>query len=112
MKKTHVSVAGSSDDAAAADSVATASLAEHGATMNKYSGGGMQGFVLDLPEGMDEQEAILKLANSSDVMRVVPDTWVGIAAAAGACACGEHRRHNHQQQQQQQLQVMACSCLW
>eukprot|EP00878_Enallax_costatus_P028896 GHUV01031253.1.p1 GENE.GHUV01031253.1~~GHUV01031253.1.p1 ORF type:complete len:402 (+),score=82.70 GHUV01031253.1:387-1592(+) len=59
-----------------------ASLAEVGATSdNKFSGGEVQGFILDVPEGVDEEEAVQKLSSHADVMRVVPDTWVGIAAA-------------------------------
>eukprot|EP00878_Enallax_costatus_P044513 GHUV01053166.1.p1 GENE.GHUV01053166.1~~GHUV01053166.1.p1 ORF type:complete len:187 (+),score=37.31 GHUV01053166.1:164-724(+) len=64
--------------------VMPASLAEVGATSdNKFSGGEVQGFILDVPEGVDEEEAVQKLSSHADVMRVVPDTWVGIAAATG-----------------------------
>jgi len=43
----------------------------------------MKGFVLDLPDQVDEDEVVNKLVAQQDVMRVVPDTWVGIAAATG-----------------------------
>lgn len=95
MKKTHVSItptaAIASSGSGANGKVSTASLAEGGAALhNTYSGGGINGFVLELPDGLDEQEAVLKLTNHSDVMKVVPDTWVGIAAAAGAETLGRH----------------------
>jgi len=43
----------------------------------------MTGFVLDLPDTLDEQDAISKLNADDEVVKVVPDTWVGIAGAAG-----------------------------
>jgi hypothetical protein len=71
--------AGSSSDA-----VATASLAAVGAMpQTNFSGGGLQGFVLDIPADVDEADAVSKLSAHQDVMRVVPDTWVGIAVASG-----------------------------
>jgi hypothetical protein len=48
-----------------------------------FSGGGLQGFVLDIPADVDEADAVSKLSAHQDVMRVVPDTWVGIAVATG-----------------------------
>lgn len=69
--------AGSSSDA-----VAPASLAAAGATpQTNFSGGGLQGFVLDIPADVDEADVVAQLSAHQDVMRVVPDTWVGIAAA-------------------------------
>jgi hypothetical protein len=65
--------------------VSAASLAAAGAApSSKYEGGGLQGFVLDLPANVDEAAAVKQLAARSDVLRVVPDTWVGIAVAASA----------------------------
>ncbi|KAF8068246.1 aprE [Scenedesmus sp. PABB004] len=59
-----------------------ASLADAGASAaQSFSGGGVQGFVLDLPANVDEAAAVAELAAHSSVLRVVPDTWVGIAAA-------------------------------
>jgi hypothetical protein len=74
-----VAAGGSSTDA-----VATASLAAVGATLQtNFSGGGLQGFVLDIPADVDEADVVSKLSAHHDVMRVVPDTWVGIAVATG-----------------------------
>jgi ABC-type amino acid transport substrate-binding protein len=81
--------------------VAVASLAAVGAKpRNTYSGGGMKGFVLDLPNQVDEDEVVNKLVAQQDVMRVVPDTWVGIAAATGVhflieqLLCMTHQHYN------------------
>lgn len=84
LKKTRVSLSAISTAAVNTSAVATASLAEKGAKLhNTYSGGGMTGFVLDLPDTLDEQDAISKLNADDEVVKVVPDTWVGIAGAAG-----------------------------
>lgn len=78
--------------------VTAASLAEVGATSDtKFSGGEVQGFILDVPEGVDEAEAVQKLSSHQDVMRVVPDTWVGIAAATGKVQ-QDQSQHNHKAQ--------------
>lgn len=64
--------------------MAPASLAAAGATpQTNFSGGGLQGFVLDIPADVDEADVVAQLSAHQDVMRVVPDTWVGIAAATG-----------------------------
>lgn len=78
------SAAGIQIASSAEPAIAVASLAAVGAKpRNTYSGGGMQGFVLDLPDQVNEDEVVNKLVAQQDVMRVVPDTWVGIAAATG-----------------------------
>lgn len=78
--------AGSSPDA-----VGPASLAAAGAAaQTSFSGGGLQGFVLDIPAEVDEADAVSQLAANKDVMRVVPDTWVGIAAATGELWAGRY----------------------
>lgn len=69
--------------------VMPASLAEVGATSDTtFDGGDVQGFILEVPAGVDEVEAVQKLSSHADVMRVVPDTWVGIAAATGGLLLG------------------------
>lgn len=55
----------------------------------------MRGFVLDLPDGVDEEDVIAKLAEHKYVEKVVPDTWVGIAGAAGKHGC-DHQKTEHQ----------------
>lgn len=75
------------------DAVAPASLSAVGASsQTNFSGGGLQGFVLDIPADVDEADAVSKLSAHKDVMRVVPDTWVGIAAAKGEPQQGAHHR--------------------
>lgn len=64
--------------------MSTASLVAKGAKLsNRYNSKHMTGFVLDLPDGVDEEDAIAKLNAHDEVVKVVPDTWVGIAGAAG-----------------------------
>jgi hypothetical protein len=88
LAKTKVKTAAA---AGANSSVAIASLMAKGAKLrNTYSSKHMSGFVLDLPEDVDEEAAISKLNEHDEVVRVVPDTWVGIAGATGeAAVCTE-----------------------
>lgn len=80
LSKTKVSIAAQS---AGNSSVSTASLAAKGAKLsNRYNSKHMTGFVLELPDGVDEEDAIAKLNAHDEVVKVVPDTWVGIAGAA------------------------------
>lgn len=95
LSKTHVSIASdasSSSDSgnSSSSSVQTASLFAKGAKLrNTYSSKSMSGFVLDLPDEVDEEDVVAKLNAHDDIVKVVPDTWVGIAGAAGAAVdCG------------------------
>lgn len=85
LSKTKVSIAAA--EGSANSSVGTASLSARGAKLrNRYNSKHMTGFVLDLPDDVDEEDAIAKLNAHDEVVKVVPDTWVGIAGAAGATA--------------------------
>lgn len=82
LSKTKVSIAAAGSGSNS--TVGTASLSAKGAKLrNTYDSKHMSGFVLDLPDGVDEEEVISKLNAHDDVVKVVPDTWVGIAGAAG-----------------------------
>jgi hypothetical protein len=50
--------------------------------------------VLDIPADVDEADAVSKLSAHQDVMRVVPDTWVGIAVASGEQQLHEAMLHS------------------
>lgn len=106
LAKTKVKTAAA---AGANSSVAIASLMAKGAKLrNTYSSKHMSGFVLDLPEDVDEEAAISKLNEHDDVVRVVPDTWVGIAGATGkeqAAFEGRSLRECHVLCQQKQKQL-------
>jgi multidrug efflux pump subunit AcrB len=98
LSKTKVSLAAA--DGSSKGSLHTASLSAKGAKLrNRYNSKHMTGFVLDLPDGVDEEEAVAQLNAHAEVEKVVPDTWVGIAGAAGG---------QQQQQQQQQLLLFCC----
>lgn len=89
LSKTKVSIAAAGGSGNS--SVSTASLVAKGAKLsNRYNSEHMTGFVLDLPDGVNEEDAIAKLNAHDEVVKVVPDTWVGIAGAAGGStdACG------------------------
>jgi hypothetical protein len=82
LSKTKVSIAAAGGGSNS--TVSTASLSAKGAKLrNTYDSKHMSGFVMDLPDGVDEEEVISKLNAHDDVVKVVPDTWVGIAGAAG-----------------------------
>jgi hypothetical protein len=101
LSKTKVSLA-AADGSSSTGSLHTASLSAKGAKLrNRYSSKHMTGFVLDLPDGVDEEDAVAQLNAHAEVEKVVPDTWVGIAGAAG---------ERQQQKQQQPLLLFCCMC--